>query len=68
VAFTPDGHALLSGALDDTIKVWNVATGQLNAEFDWNVGRITALAFAPGGVTAAAAGSDHNIVVWDVDY
>jgi hypothetical protein len=36
-------------------------------EYNWKVGGLTALAVAPDGLTAAVAGSEKKIVVWDLD-
>ena len=36
------------------------------AAFNWQIGKIKAVAFAPDGMTAAAAGEKHSIMVWDV--
>ena len=34
---------------------------------DWGLGRVHAMAVAPDGMTAAAAGQDHRILIWDLD-
>ena len=67
LAFTPDSRHLYSGAVDQTVKVWDVDRGVTQATFTWPVGRVTALAIAPDGLRAAAAGSDGKVAVWDVD-
>jgi WD40 repeat protein len=71
VAFSPDGRRLLSGAWDRTVRLFEVGPGGETWPgpcFDWGIGRVLDVAFAPDGMTAAAAGSGHPyLVVWDVD-
>jgi WD40 repeat protein len=67
LAFTPDSRHLYSGAVDQTVKLWDVDRGSERATFAWPVGRVTALAVAPDGLRAAVAGSDGKVAVWDVD-
>jgi WD40 repeat protein len=67
VLFTLDGRSLLSGSVDGTVRVWDVQTGRQRGGFDWGIGRVLSLAIAPDGLTAAAGGSDNQIVVWDLD-
>ena len=76
VALTPDGRRLLTASHDGTIRAWEVPsakpegfanTGEAGPSFDWNIGAITALAFAPDGLTCAAAGLNGQVVVWDAD-
>jgi WD40 repeat protein len=67
LAFTPDSRMLYSGAVDQTVKLWDVDRGSERATFAWPVGRVTALAVAPDGLRAAVAGSDGKVAVWDVD-
>jgi hypothetical protein len=36
-------------------------------EWEWKIGEVNDLKFAPNGMTAAAAGSNRKVVVWDLD-
>jgi WD40 repeat protein len=66
LVFSPDGKLLVAGARDGRVRVWDVASGREKANFDWQIGKVNSLAFAPDGATVAAGGS-KGIVVWDVD-
>ncbi len=35
--------------------------------FDWKIGKVRSLAFAPDGMTCAAGGSTGRVVLWDVE-
>lgn len=48
------------------MRLWDVATGRQLAGYDWGQGEVYDLAFAPDGLTAAAACA-RAVVVWDVD-
>ena len=67
LAFSPDSNRLLSGGMDQTVRLWDVNARQLIAEWDWKIGDVNRVAFAPDGMTAAAAGSNGLVVVWDLD-
>jgi WD40 repeat protein len=76
-AFTPNGQRLFTASHDGTVRSWGMGPpGALEGfewkvralkTYDWKIGRITALAVAPDGLTAAAGGEKGQIVVWDVD-
>jgi WD40 repeat protein len=67
VAFTADGSALLSGSWDGTVRLWDARSAAQRAAFDWGIGRVHCLAVSPDGMTAAAGGADHSVVVWDLE-
>ena len=74
VAYSPDGKTLASAGGDKTIKLWNVATGQLLRTLQGHSGGISSVSFAPDGKTLASAGhytgaggSDNAVRVWDVE-
>jgi WD40 repeat protein len=58
---------LLSASWDETIRLWDVAGRCERGVIDWRIGRVNTVAFSPDGMTAAAGGHDHSVIIWDVD-
>ncbi len=67
VAFHPSGRALAASSNHQTVRVFDAASMAELAAFDWEVGPVRRLAFAPDGQRAAAAGKTGRVVIWDVD-
>jgi hypothetical protein len=65
IALSPDGRLLVSGALDRTVRIWDVATGQELRRMD-HPDTVHHVAFAPDGRTVASACMDRVARVWDV--
>ncbi|MBI4625270.1 MAG: PD40 domain-containing protein [Verrucomicrobia bacterium] len=66
--FTPDGEALLAAHGEDrTLKLWDVATGQVRKSFVGHLGPLVAAAFAPDGRTIASGGIGGTIRIWDTE-
>jgi WD40 repeat protein len=70
VAYSPDGKALATSSLDNTLRVWDAATGQELRRFgrmnaDHFVAQLFCVAFSPDGKTVAAAGNAQRIFVYD---
>lgn len=63
VAFAPSGDLLASGGLDGKVILWDVAERRLRASFDWDIGSVFGLAFAPDGMTLAVVGERGGVVV-----
>lgn len=66
IAFSADGRLLLGGS-EDTVLVFDVATGEVVQKYHWPIGHVQSLACSPDGMTAAAGGDQGQIVVWDLD-
>jgi WD40 repeat protein len=65
LAFAPDGELWALGHTDGTVRL---RTREREvARFDWGIGRVASVAFAPDGLTCAAGGENGRIVLWDVD-
>jgi hypothetical protein len=65
-AVSPDGRRLLTQFRGE-VALWDTETGRELGSWDWQIGTVNGVAFAPDGLTAAAAGSRKKLVVWDLE-
>ena len=65
VAFSPDGETLASAGSDQSIKLWETATGELIRTLTGHTGAINSVAFSPDGRTLASGSDDHTVMLWD---
>ncbi len=66
LAFSPDGHTLVSGGADSTIKIWHVGAQDLIDIMHKHNGMVRCVAFTPDGQTLATGGDDRKIMFWDL--
>jgi WD40 repeat protein len=66
VAFSPDGQTLASGSCDNTIKLWNMTTGNCLKTLHGHASWIWSVAFSPDGQILASGSQDETIKLWDV--
>ncbi|MCS6936254.1 MAG: WD40 repeat domain-containing protein [Candidatus Bipolaricaulota bacterium] len=66
VAFSPDGKLLASGAQDNTVKLWEVASGQEVRTLSGHTSYVRSVAFSPDGRLLASGALDQTIKLWEV--
>lgn len=67
LAYHSTGRSLAATSNDETVKLYDVVTGQPTKAFTWAIGRTRSIAFSPDGLLAAAGSDAGKVVVWDVD-
>ncbi len=65
-AFSPDKKWFASGSKDNTVRLWETATGRELQSMEGNIGFITTLAFSPDSHVLAAGGLSGQVKLWDV--
>ena len=65
VLFSPAEKIVASGAYDNTIRLWNVATGEALNTLS-HPGAVNSVSLSPDGTTVASGADDNNVYLWDV--
>jgi WD40 repeat protein/transcriptional regulator with XRE-family HTH domain len=64
--FSADGATFLSGSRDETMRLWDVATGEELRRFEGHTSTVMDVAFSPDEATALSGSWDTTMRLWDV--
>jgi WD40 repeat protein len=67
VAVLTDGRRALSGSADDTLRLWDLDTGESLRTMEGHTNSITAVAVLDDGRRALSASVDKTLRLWDLD-
>lgn len=66
VAIAPDGQTLASGSSDNTVKLWNLLTGEEIGTLKGHLERVDSVTFSLDGRTLATSSSDNSVKLWNL--
>ncbi|KFY17840.1 hypothetical protein V492_00349, partial [Pseudogymnoascus sp. VKM F-4246] len=65
VAFSPDGKRVASGSYDETVRLWDAATGAALQTLEGHSSAVSSVAFSPDGKRVASGSVDTTVRLWD---
>ncbi|GKT52079.1 vegetative incompatibility protein HET-E-1 [Colletotrichum spaethianum] len=65
VVFSLDGRQLASTSDDNTVKLWDMTTGQCQQTLEGHSGSVRPVAFSPDERQLASASEDKIVKLWD---
>jgi hypothetical protein len=67
VAFRPDGKRIVTASWDNTLKLWDTATGEGVLTLVGDEDYVAAVAFSPDGRRIASGGGEGTVRIWDAN-
>lgn len=67
VVFSPDGKFVLSGGLDNTLRLWDLKSEREIRRFNGHTDGVRTAVFSPDGRLALSGGRDKTLRLWDVN-
>ncbi|KAG8707345.1 hypothetical protein FRC08_000568 [Ceratobasidium sp. 394] len=66
LAYSPDGEYILSGSVDNTIRIWDARTGQsVGQPLQGHTDYVNTVAYSPDGAYILSGSDDNTIRIWD---
>jgi serine/threonine protein kinase len=66
VSISPNGQSVVSGGLDNILRVWDLETGELCQTLKGHTKPVNAIAISPDGQLLVSGSDDHTVRVWNL--
>ena len=67
-SYSPNGHQIISGSRDGTIRIWDAETGVVIGEpIKGHTGAVKSVAYSPDGRHVISGSADMTIRIWDAE-
>jgi hypothetical protein len=66
LAWSPDNRVLAVGGLDNSVRLWEVASAQVRREFVGHLAQARILAFSPDGRLLVSGSEDTTLLIWQM--
>jgi WD40 repeat protein len=64
-SFSPDGKKIVTASADDTVRIWDVASGKSLVTITGHSDAVRGVVFSPDGKTVLTASADQTARIWD---
>ncbi|KAF9058820.1 WD40-repeat-containing domain protein, partial [Rhodocollybia butyracea] len=68
VAFSLDGRKIVSGSIDNSVRIWDVETGKAEGNpIQGHTSNVKSVAFSPDGKRIVSGSDDRSVRIWNAE-